>query len=382
MQKLMNNSLLFFLLFGAAAAGANCASKDCAADLDVTSLMQVQKNIKRGFERGSASDEAIASKAMVNAEESAPRYRQGSVQQSFDEGLELSHKFSKAAEKMEAGATRNLFEAFAICGSCNKFERWGEVNDGGYLVCMDKFEGGKVRGVYSMGVSDHDQWSADAAKFLQLKVDQYDCTVEHGTCPDCRFHKKCIVAADGSHHVPGMPKAQGLTLMEVLDQTGQADAAEGSLMLKMDIERSEWPIFAKESPETLKKFGQMVVEFHALHNVTQHPVYLKAMQNILASGLKVVHLHGNNDVGMVSAGDTTFPRVVEVTFVQGEPREGGCLKEQDYNAELDSPNWYNREELPMVHIGESDSDSTKLEPWGHKSYAEWKKAHAQEKTSA
>jgi hypothetical protein len=264
------------------------------------------------------------------------------------QSLLLSQSFATAAAGMPQGATKSLFTSFKICGQCNSFKRFGEVNDGGYLMCMDGLSRDAVKAAYSLGVEHHDQWSEDVMTNLEVTVNQFDCTVEDSSCQSCKFFKKCIVSADGQHPVPGH-EADGWTLQQALSETGQGGAGDGSLLMKMDIESSEWPVFASEPPEVLKKFGELIVEFHNLQDESRHEEYFQAMQHIQDAGLKVAHLHGNNYEGLYQSGDSSIPRVLEVTFVHGNARPDGCLDEQRYNG-LDAPNEPGTRELPMARL--------------------------------
>lgn len=280
----------------------------------------------------------------------------GSAERAQFDSLALAGKFASAAEsEPELSTTKALLQSFRICGQCSNYQRFGEGHDGGYLMCMDGLSKDSMKAAYSLGVEHHDQWSEDVIKHLNLPVSQFDCTVSSSLCSQnhaqCKFFKKCIVSSDGKHPMPGHEQ-EGLTLNQVLQQTGQEKAADGSLLMKMDIEASEWPIYAVESQETLKKFGELIVEFHWLDQKQNHPQYLKAMQHILAAGFKVAHLHGNNFGGMYTTSNgATIPNVVEVTFVQGAARPGGCDDNQEYDKTLDTPNNENLAELPMAHFG-------------------------------
>jgi hypothetical protein len=262
----------------------------------------------------------------------------------------LARHFAKIAEMMPHNSqTANLLKSFRICGQCNNFKRFGESHDGGYLMCMDGLTPGKTQAAYSLGVEHHDKWSEDVTKALGASVNQFDCTVSEGSgCPNCKFFKKCIVSADGQHPVPGHEK-EGWTLKEVLAHTHEADAPDGTLLMKMDIESSEWPIYASEHGDSLKKFGQIIVEFHGFQFEDKHPTYLKAIQNLLGAGFQIVHLHGNNYGGMYQSGELQIPQVLEVTFVHGGARPNGCLNDQVFE-DLDAPNNPTANELPMAHL--------------------------------
>merc|ERR1719272_2914753 len=65
------------------------------------------------------------------------------IQQVQQQSSELATAFANAAKAApEEGATKALLESFAICGQCNSFKRFGEPNDGGYLMCMDGLQTG------------------------------------------------------------------------------------------------------------------------------------------------------------------------------------------------------------------------------------------------
>mmetsp|Transcript_89122 Transcript_89122/g.191229 ORF Transcript_89122/g.191229 Transcript_89122/m.191229 type:complete len:319 (+) Transcript_89122:122-1078(+) len=260
-----------------------------------------------------------------------------SVSQAQAASQQLAIHLAKVARaKTTESSTSELLHSFRICGNCEHFKRFGELHDGGYLTCMDGLAGGNLKAAYSLGVEHHDQWSDDVGYELAVKVNQFDCTVSEGPpCSNCQFFPKCIRSESGSEDAfPG----QSVTLNKALELSGQKDAAQRSLLLKIDIEGSEWPIFADESKELLQKFQQIIVEFHSLDKVDKHPQYLKAVQNILHAGFRVAHLHGNNYAGMFTEGENRIPDVLEVTYIStGGGSEGSCSDEQVFLAD-DAPN--------------------------------------------
>lgn len=281
------------------------------------------------------------------------------TQELHRQSVELSKKFAAAAASVPSAVTRDLFASFRVCGQCSSFERFGEPHDGGYLMCMDSRANYKA--AYSLGIANHDLWSEDVVNKLNIPVNMFDCTVAKAAnvCKGCKFYKKCLVSADGKHPVPGH-ESDGWSLQQALSETGQGNASDGSLLMKMDIEGSEWPIWGSEPPDFLKKLGQLTVEFHGLSQVQKHQQFLQAMQHIQAGGLKVAHIHGNNNIGkdhrgdprfipMYKVGNLTIPNLVEVTFVRSEALPGGCLEDQQPNA-LDARNIPADPELPMAHL--------------------------------
>jgi len=258
---------------------------------------------------------------------------------------------ARAAKRAPSQTTQDLLRTFEICGACDTFDRYGEEYDGGYLMCMDAYVGDRpaaVKAAYSMGVEHHDKWSNDVSTRMSIPVYQFDCTVDRApeVCHNCHFFDKCIKSSDG--HEDNFPY-QSWSMREVLANTGHADAADRTLLMKMDIESSEWAIYESESQNLLRKFEQIIVEFHNLGNVHRHGQYLKAMRSILAAGFKVAHIHGNNNAEMYSVGGFQVPRVIEVTFTSG-PSRPVCKKQQEYFSGLDHENRRQVAELPMASV--------------------------------
>merc|ERR1719158_136092 len=127
------------------------------------------------------------------------------------------------------------------------------------------------------------------------------------------------------------------TLTQMLKESGNADAKERSLLLKIDVESAEWKVFAEEPVENLKKFREIVVEYHWIHEVDKHELYLQAVKKIEQAGFSVAHMHGNNYGGpMQEYGNYQIPDVIEVTYIQ-KPA-AGCSADIPYSLPLDQPN--------------------------------------------
>merc|ERR1719158_2338252 len=126
------------------------------------------------------------------------------------------------------------------------------------------------------------------------------------------------------------------TLTQMLKESGNADAKERSLLLKIDVESAEWKVFAEEPLENLKKFREIVVEYHWIHEVDNHKLYLQAVKKIEQAGFAVTHMHGNNYGGpMQEYGRYSIPDVIEVSYIQ-TPKKG-CAANIPYHLDLDMP---------------------------------------------
>ena len=136
---------------------------------------------------------------------------------------------------------------------------------------------------------------------------QFDHTVEASpeTHPKLRFFRQEIV---------GTSEEDGVTIGALLDLYGcDGDATN---LLKIDIEGGEWPAFANADPRDLRRFSQIVCEFHHFHlagNLGWYHTAKRAMEN-LATDFEVVHVHANNYSTYVLVGNVPFPQTLEVTF--------------------------------------------------------------------
>jgi hypothetical protein len=120
-------------------------------------------------------------------------------------------------------------------------------------------------------------------------------------------------------------------------------------VLKMDIERDEWPVFAATSVETLGRFSQIVCEFHGFQLLSEPGRYNYALTVItkLKMLFEVIHVHGINAYPLVNVSDVMLPRHLEVSLAN---RRHYRFEETDeiFPTELGQPNLPER---PDLHLG-------------------------------
>jgi len=280
------------------------------------------------------------------------------------ESYSLHHRIQALANRTEPGVTREFLKTLRLCAPCTKYERIGEDYDGGYVMCADGLDKGLV-GAYSYGINGFDGWGMSIASHFKIPLNEFDCTnsQQPKVCKGCEvhFHNQCILnnkgdpeaAAEGLRGVGDQRAADNegqasttskvtadsfKTLSQMFKEGGNANAKDRSLLLKIDVESAEWKIFAEEPVENMKKFREIVVEYHWIHEVENHKLYLDAVKQIENAGFAVAHMHGNNYGGpMQDFGDFSIPDVIEVTYIQ-KP-EAGCAANIPYKvAGLDMPN--------------------------------------------
>lgn len=252
-----------------------------------------------------------------------------------------------------SAATREFLQALRVCTTCKNFERLGEAHDGGYVMCLDGLDDPGLIGMYSYGINGFDGLGMDLAKRYDVPLYEYDCFNPKvpKPCEGCKveFNFQCITEKGGEKLTdPTHEMGEYRTLTDQLADHGHSDAADGSLLLKIDVEGAEWPIFAAESLKNLKKFRQVVMELHWLDTVENHPQYFAGIQNLEDAGLSIVHVHGNDCCSMAHFGKYSVPNVLEVTMVQreGYNSKSECKGEAEYLPEDQTNNAAAGSDLP------------------------------------
>jgi hypothetical protein len=167
-------------------------------------------------------------------------------------------------------------------------QRYGSANDGGYVLCANllKTAGAEVA-AYSYGIAGVDDWGCHVAGELGVAVHQYDCF--QTTVASCAngashmFHAECIGPARES--IEGRPFD---TLGNQISKNGDGGKR---IILKMDVEGSEWESLRTANDATLQAIDQIAIEFHGIED----PAYIAAAER-LAQFFYVANIHANNHV--------------------------------------------------------------------------------------
>jgi hypothetical protein len=214
--------------------------------------------------------------------------------------------------------------------------RVGTNGDGGY-VQLDDLKG--ISRALSFGVADNDDWDLAMAK-AGVPVEQFDHSIERAPSkhPLLHFHHKMI-----SIHAT----AETATLPDLVGEHSRAIAPD--LILKMDIENSEWDVFDHTPEVILAKFAQIVCEFHNLSDLTDLTFRARA-QRVFAKLHRlfaVVHVHGNNCCSLVNICNIAVPDLLEVTFAS-RARYSFVESNETFPTPLDTPNCPN---VPSIMLG-------------------------------
>jgi hypothetical protein len=137
------------------------------------------------------------------------------------------------------------------------FERFGEKNDGGYLLCSNLLQA--VKAGYSYGISGYDGWGCDVATRQQVPVHEYDCF--NTKVPVCKtgktvFHPECV---------GGVARTEdGRPFDTVLGQLQKNGDAAHHIVMKMDVEGAEWESLPLLTDDALNRIDQLVIELHGV----------------------------------------------------------------------------------------------------------------------
>lgn len=222
--------------------------------------------------------------------------------------IEQHFKYSRETA-LDAGLTELVQELMGYMTPMDPigkdFERVGRDFDGGYV--MVKHEGAS-KIAYSLGINRDVSWDLAMAK-RGFEIFQYDHTIEKLPAKHANFHffKRGITGASGVDDV--------FTSVEGELQSNGHGATRG-MVLKMDIEGSEWDVFSEMPPEILLQFDQIVMECHGFDKVGKLFWFRKARESLrrLASTHHVVHVHGNNNSALTVVGGVPIPKTLELTW--------------------------------------------------------------------
>jgi hypothetical protein len=228
-----------------------------------------------------------------------------------------------------------LFEALTPVKLSNcEFERVGDKHDGGYVLCGNLVNRAEV--LYSYGINATDNWGCTLSARLRKPVHQYDCfNVKRPPCADAAplFHEECVGAAKAT--VKGRPYDAVASHIRRNGDSGKR------LVMKMDVEGSEWEAFLAMPESALQQIDQLSVEFHGVEDARYSAVIHK-----LRRVFHLVNVHYNNYACDTDA--PPFPATVfEVLFVNknlGLIEEGASPVVPN---PLDSPNGADRPDCQL-----------------------------------
>lgn len=185
-------------------------------------------------------------------------------------------------------------------------ERYGnELGDGGYVLIND-LEDRDRRIAYSFGISDDVTWDKEMANH-GYDIYMYDHTISDlpESCSKFHFNKKGLTGTINNED-------DGLEdLASILLENGHQKY--NHMILKMDIEGSEYEFLESVDRTVLQQFDQIAIEFHYLLEEKCRGKVLSALRKITSTHIPV-HIHLNNYNILRYIDNAVFGNTMEVTF--------------------------------------------------------------------
>ena len=211
---------------------------------------------------------------------------------------------------------QQLFAILAPHKYKGELKRFGNEGDGSYVLPKKLVGPGSY--LISGGISDNNKFEIHLAKkgVLGIQIDNSITRIpeEH---KNLVFLQATMGATDGPTEV---------SLEKLISST----PARKKLIVKLDIEGSEFKAFQHISKKSLNRISCLVLELHNLSALVDKEDILRALNKIYTSGLSSVYLQANNAILDYIISGVLIPDNVEVTFVQknqvGKPTSKDIFK--------------------------------------------------------
>ncbi len=221
-------------------------------------------------------------------------------------------------QQSELRATLRLLTPQRAIGFCKV--RFGSSADGGYVLLDDIFG---ITGAISLGIGSNNDWDVALAK-RGVPVDQFDGSID---------------APPNEHRLLRFERlmVDGPMLNHIAARYPESDRPD--LILKVDIEGAEWALFDTLDPQILRRFSQIICEFHELRDLGKKDFRMRATRVFakFAATHAVIHVHGNNHSQYVSVGNVPIPNAMEISFAS-RSRYSFAPSDELFPTELDRPN--------------------------------------------
>jgi hypothetical protein len=178
--------------------------------------------------------------------------------------------------------------------------RFGSRNDGGYVLVNDLTNSDFL---ISMGIADDVNFEIDLSRLIS-GCHLYDDSIE-----------KLPMYVENSVFFKERIGGYGNT--SITDAINKVDP-KLDLLLKIDIEGSEWEALVNLEPKELGKFRQIVVEYHWLEKILNdddYPKILEVLEKMNQSHF-VLNSHPNNNGDVLNIENILLPSVIEVSYLR------------------------------------------------------------------
>jgi hypothetical protein len=167
-----------------------------------------------------------------------------------------------------------------------KKARFGPTRDGGYIFAKTNLKNQKI---YGFGVGNEIDCEIDLHEYFKGPVNLFDGTCDYNNIlPNNFTYNKVNITKDNINNL-------------LKNDT--------NIIVKMDIEGSEFECLHSIESSILNNIEQLVIEFHLGYSNINF--FYSILQKIDQTH-KVIHIHGNNCCGLNAVG---LPNVLEVSYI-------------------------------------------------------------------
>ena len=179
----------------------------------------------------------------------------------------------------------------------------GSKRDGSYVL-LDDFKNIKI--AYSFGISKEIQFDKVLAD-KGIDVYMYDHTINSFPYNNSKFHWKKI-GISGKN----LKNNQLKSLEELILENGHS--LEKNMILKIDVEHSEWDSLKDLSNKILNQFKYIAIEFHFTNAQNEGKLYYKVLKK-LNENHQSFYLRCNGRNKIVTFGNNRICKYLEVSYI-------------------------------------------------------------------
>ena len=205
--------------------------------------------------------------------------------------------------------------------------RMGSVYDGGY-VCLEPTPGALLLS-YGLGgnVDFEREFAARVPGGRVVGFDPVPCALA--------LPENVTVVQEALGAVRAFGPGGVDTLAGHLERFGGASSSD--VVVKIDIEGGEWSAFEATPDAELRRFTQLIVEWHGLSHVATH-MRARTLWARLATHFSLYHVHGNNYRGLVEIDGLLVPETLECSYVRHGVVATTSPSREPFPGPLDRPN--------------------------------------------
>jgi hypothetical protein len=161
--------------------------------------------------------------------------------------------------------------------------RFGGVNDGGYLMCINLLDG--IETAYSYGIGTEDAWGCSVSLAFRVPVHEYDCfSPTKVQCDGGKLHlnPECVG--------PKTETQGGRPFDTLANQIARNKDTGKRIVVKMDVEGAEWESILATPAAVLDGIEQLAMELHGI----DEPRVVEGLKK-LKTHFHLLSVHFNNN---------------------------------------------------------------------------------------